>query len=372
MRTISSIIALLLLAGLGFYFQDSFSRKTSLESPLGKTGVVFHDRLRATAGYHLVDNYLHFKNCSLVEKSELADFSFPGSFCTLLADGSYVSYISELTLWKADGSPAWKKSNHTHHDISVDEDTGTIFAIAGDFIINKTEKTLTRFDAIRGYALNGDEIFYWGMQKYKSQLEARLKILLPRHFNEPFFQYTHFNSVQEIPENATAAKIPAFRARNILVNDFKSRAIFIIDRQTQEIVWHHIPEKWLDAHSVRVNKEGQIVFLANSHAKKIGEPSYSAIDYFDPVTEEIVRSITVSPKEGFYTSYWGSLQHLPDHRFLVTNSKSGSAFEIDQEGRILWEWINPANTNTKTVPIYRVQVVPKARVKKMLSIWRPF
>jgi hypothetical protein len=368
---------LALIAAVCLFYRDSFIRKTSLSPPNGRRGVVFHDRIRATAGYHLLDHYLHNARCTFADNPEPAKFIFPGSFCTVLKDGSYISYlVDQLVLWRPDGLPAWKVINTVHHDISVDEKNGTVFIVTWQPLRKKGVKGKIDTDTIRGYNLRGEQVFAWKFPEHMREFESVIKQPVQRQLSEPsepVFEFTHINSVQEIPENPVAAKVPAFRAGNILVNDFRYGVIFVIDRRTKKIVWHYYPEHGVLAHSVRLNEEGLIVFLSNKKNKTVqGKSRYSSIDFLDPIKKEIAYSITTSPKKSFSTSYWGSLQLLPGNRFLVTSSMSGSAFEIDKSGRIFWEWVNPENEGDHIKPIYRVMVTPKERVDTMLATWKPF
>ena len=45
-------------------------------------------------------------------------------------------------------------------------------------------------------------------------------------------------------------------------------------------------------------------------------------------------------REPFFTSIMGKHQWLPNGNMLFTESMNGRAFEIDQEGEIVWEFFN--------------------------------
>jgi hypothetical protein len=45
-------------------------------------------------------------------------------------------------------------------------------------------------------------------------------------------------------------------------------------------------------------------------------------------------------KEFFYTETMGEQQWLPNGNLLITESEYGHAFEVDREGRMVWEFIN--------------------------------
>ena len=45
-------------------------------------------------------------------------------------------------------------------------------------------------------------------------------------------------------------------------------------------------------------------------------------------------------KTPFYTSVMGKHQWLPNGNLLITESKQGRAFEISQQGEVVWEYVN--------------------------------
>ena len=49
-----------------------------------------------------------------------------------------------------------------------------------------------------------------------------------------------------------------------------------------------------------------------------------------------------TPAHPFYTDIMGRHQWLPDGNLLVTESRRGRAFEINRQGEIVWEYLNPA------------------------------
>lgn len=61
----------------------------------------------------------------------------------------------------------------------------------------------------------------------------------------------------------------------------------------------------------------------------------------DPAKGEIVWQYGASPGQRFYTEKMGGCQGLPNQNVLITESGSGRAFEVDREGRVVWEFRNP-------------------------------
>lgn len=58
----------------------------------------------------------------------------------------------------------------------------------------------------------------------------------------------------------------------------------------------------------------------------------------DLSTGELVWSFT---EPGFFTKRAGVQQRLPNGNTLITESEAGRVIEVTQDGRIVWEYINP-------------------------------
>lgn len=373
---ISSFIVVL---ALGFFFRDTFEYRSSLHLNENRSGVVFHDRWRATHGYHLIDNYVHSRSCEIIDEGgRWESLELPGSFCTLLDDGSYVAAGTrrKFMFFNPQGHLVWSKNIHTHHDMWVDRQRRKIFILSGDVERKPGDKIQTREDAVLGYDFEGNLIFEWRFRDRKNEVEAALGEKTDRYDIAGMYHYTHINSVQLLPINPWSKQNSAFRAGNVLVNCARYRLFFILDQGTGEIVWTYRAHDWESAHSLRMNDQGMMVFLSNVQLEWDG-PNFTRVEHssvriLNPMTRSIIANIMLNPQTDFYTSIWGSLQLLPNGHFMVTSSRSGVAFEMNDRGRILWEWISPKNEPGKPFPVYRVTWVPAELFDQKLPRWLQF
>jgi hypothetical protein len=337
-----------------YFFGSSFIENRHLSKEWKKGGYLFRDRIRTSPGVLIVDHYLDDYYSEILLNGGEIKKRVPGSFITILKNGSFLTTLSdELFFWNYDGQLIWKKSIHLHHDVFLNSKEDAFFFASGENIKRPNESMVTRKDAIVGLNIKGEQIFYWSIKDHLQKIEKILGRKVERKNATYRFVYTHFNSVQEIPANALSENFPAFRAGNILVNDNRNRILFIIDRDSKEIVWNSDPKMGIYAHSVRIQPDGNLVFLLNQQvAGDIN--NYSSVAFLDPIKNTIIKNIVFDPPESFYTETAGSLQVLPRDRFLVTDSYKGRAFEIDGGGRIIWEWVYPDSSSSKIRPLYRV------------------
>ena len=68
---------------------------------------------------------------------------------------------------------------------------------------------------------------------------------------------------------------------------------------------------------------------------------YSSVVEFDPFTQETLWSYRGSAETFLYSETCGSCQRLPNGNTLITESDSGRALEVSEDGTIVWEFVSP-------------------------------
>lgn len=159
---------------------------------------------------------------------------------------------------------------------------------------------------------------------------------------------------------------------------------FIINRQTGKVVWQYLHkssaseeetsgQEGKGAHTVKMLPNGHLFFLKNKNLLKFSETSFSSVEELNPVTEKVEWRYMANPATVFKTPLWGGAYQLPNGNALITNSTSGSAFEVTREGRLVWEWVNPARDEFGLpLPIYRVNRVSKQLADQIIKKWKEF
>ncbi len=332
------------------------------------------DHISRTPGIHLFDNYLNTWTTEVISSSpEKTAKVLPCSFCTFLSNGDFITgQDGKVSFWNADGSLKWEKEITMHHDLFVDEVAKEVFFVVGKKVPWKNGKR-KRIDQIHGYDFSGKQIFFWSFIDNKKALDQIYGTEIPLRDAENYWEYSHFNSVQSIPESPLAKKSPNFRAGNILVSDYWNNIVFLIDRKSKKIVWSTGNESdrrfW---HSVRLLPNGEMIafqnktlLLSNTGATTIEK---SSIVFFNPITNSVDFQITKINGEEFFSDIWGSLQLVGPNRYLVTLSQEGRAVEIDQDGKVFWSWQRPPGKDAKDKSVYRVTLVPQQAINSN-SLW---
>ena len=153
---------------------------------------------------------------------------------------------------------------------------------------------------------------------------------------------THSNSIRELPPNRWfASGDERFRPGNILVSSRSLSTLFIIDRQSGEVVWQY--SDGLDhQHEAVMIEEGRngdgLIMVFNNGRDSLNTYRRTLVQVVNPVDG------TVDWEYGskyFYSTIGGTAQLLPNNNVLITSSHGGRAFEIRPRGRIVWEWTPP-------------------------------
>jgi hypothetical protein len=372
------IFAVLVLGALGMAvnnYRDSFILlRNPLNYVVAGSGTVFYDQLRTQSGYNIINYYNRNIDCIIESLEGEVVITLPGGFCHIFPDGSLLTFHEGTgVMFDGSGILKWKIPVTMHHDLFVDEISGTFFVIIGDFY---GSKETVRYDGVRGFDLDGNQIFNWELKDHIDEFERIVgEKIAPSRTNSGLLQFAHLNSVQIIPPNSLETEHPAFHRGNLLVNCWKYGILFILDRKTSKIIWSFRRKDDLvwRTHTPRITSKGKILLLANLHDTKDPDQNFSAIEMLDPLTRKIAMQLTAEDRNKFFTMDGGGVQLLDNGNFLVTQSDSGIAFEMTSHGRIVWQWNNPnEGPHQKPGYVYRVERVSKTRVEKVLKYWQNF
>jgi len=374
-----TILTTALIASLARY-RDTWNFRVNPE-PAGthSSGVVFWDHWRAQDdSYNIINEYVHHSMCRVLDMAGRIVYEFPHGFCYFLPDGS--AFFSELqgtsTLFDPKGNIVWQNKDETHHDENLSPDGQEVAVLTKNRYSNGTESEGVKIYAIK----DGQTHFTWSASEHYEDFAA-LGIPIDRTHTQDGNDF-HLNSVQILPPNDLEAKNPAFRHGNILTNCFRSMRAFIIDRQTGKVVWQRYFEarivqkegpsaEIVGAHTVNMLPNGHLIMIRNDHSYNFHNTGFSTVEEMDALTGEILWRYSSDPVMIFHTPVWGGAYRLDNGNVLVSNSAVGSAFEVDHDGRIVWEWVSPErDANGLPTPIYRVTRVSKKQLDPIIARWR--
>ncbi len=164
--------------------------------------------------------------------------------------------------------------------------------------------------------------------------------------------WTHGNTVRRIPENKWYPDHPEFKPGNILFYPRNFWEMYIIDRDSKEIVWTFPSDKQREDPELKIfgghephmigpdlPGAGNLLIFDNGHL--IRRP-YSRVLEIDPVNGEVVWSYV--DKDRFFSRVAGSIQRLPNGNTLISQDVRARVFEVTPQGEIVWEAFFPDRT----------------------------
>lgn len=179
-------------------------------------------------------------------------------------------------------------------------------------------------DTIREVDAEGNITWEWKVNDHLDKKKFPLQSRYPRE------HYPLINSVLPLADG------------NVLMSMRSISAVVIVSRETGEIIWHLDSSVVAQQHNATELANGDILIFDNGAFRDRESFQFSRVIQVQRDTKEIVWQWRDSAPERFYSPFMGSAQRLePSGHTLVCESAFGRVFEIDSEGDICWEWINP-------------------------------
>ncbi len=266
----------------------------------------------------------------------------------LYENGNILAIFSKNGLIKLDKNSRliwkWTSPKKPHHDLQVTED-GTIFVLTSerrsvhgipddltvyeDFItILNHEGTLVKhislFDLLRKSP-------YAGIINYEKIKKSA----------QTWGELFHTNTLV-VFDGTLESKSSLFKKGNIMVSILWLNTIFIIDMESEKMVWAMGSGMWTRQHQPELLKNGNMLIFNN-----IYKPDASRVIEFEPFTQKIVWDFKGDSKNSFYSMTCGSNQRLPNDNTLITETDNGRVIEVNKDREIVWEFVNPLRAGEK-------------------------
>jgi hypothetical protein len=253
-----------------------------------------------------------------------------------------------------DSNVLWAYGENAHHDFSIRESDGHIFALTQSVI----RSALPGLDTLQ-YPLLNDYVVELSPEGKELQ-----KISVAEAFTDTPYQYLlftndkkgkkgwdllHTNSVMALDESI-ADNFPMFGEGDILLSIRNKNLLVIIDAKSHKV--SHVYEgKWQNQHSASFLENGHLMVLDNkgmASAHRRGPKSnQSRVIEISPETSEIVWNFSGNHQHPFKTPSRGRVERLPNGNTLIAESIVGRAFEVTKDGEIAWQIQFPKKEDAK-------------------------
>lgn len=178
----------------------------------------------------------------------------------------------------------------------------------------------------------------------------------------PLGDWLHVNTISPIPENKWYdGGDERFKPGNILVNARNIDAMYIVSRDTKEVVWegtHTYKGGMAHSHEPEMIEkglpgEGNIILFDNGlFPKQRAHSGQTFVMEINPVTQEVEW---MYESEGyanikFFSKTMGTQRRLPNGNTFISEDNTGRLFQVTPEGKTVWEYVNRGGT-TRPAPV---------------------
>jgi hypothetical protein len=288
----------------------------------------------------------------------------------LYENGDLLAIFEGLGMIKLDRNSnlLWTSGFMQHHDLDVHEN-GDIYVLTrmGAVIPRINKRKFVVEDSISIMGSDG-----W-MKRRFSLIEALERFpevtLYWNRAKQKKGDIFHTNSLQ-ILDGSVADKNPAFAKGNLLVSMRSLNAIFVVDPNTEQVVWAYSAD-FEEPHDPQVLANGNLLLFDNmGGSPKRGRSRM--LEYRLP-SMNLVWTYEGTPWDRFFSKGCGMAQRLPNQNTLITETDTGRAFEVTPEGEIVWQFFNPDRTgpdNTYVASLFALDRISREDVP-WLKIERP-
>ena len=166
--------------------------------------------------------------------------------------------------------------------------------------------------------------------------------------NSTVLDWTHINTVRELPENKWYdAGDERFRPGNVMISPRQLDTVYIIDRETKDIVWDYSGEYFGGLSGQHepymIEKglpgEGNVLIFDNGASpwKDLGHAGASYVLEVNPARKELEWVYDKWLK--FHSTYTSSAQRLPNGNTLICEAAARRVFEVTPECETVWEYV---------------------------------
>jgi len=289
-------------------------------------------------------------------------------YAHMLDDGHLVAIVKDVMILELDwdSNLVWTHATRAHHDFARLDNGNTLVASRRAMANPWTNAGELHCDILMEVTPAGQTVWQWQVETRAAELGRRVNLIMPP--SPEFGDWPHVNTVEVLPHSPAADKDGRFRQGNLLICGRHIDTIWVIDRQSDEIVWAWGPGELLGPHMPTMLPNGHLLVYDNGWNVSTGYRDYTRVIEMDPLTERIVWQYVADPPESFYSPARGSNEWLPNGNTLIAESDPGRTFEVTPGGEIVWEFICPdRHADGRPQALYRTLHYPRGVVDALLA-----
>jgi hypothetical protein len=271
-------------------------------------------------------------------------------------------FVMKMTF---DGEPVWKRSILSHHDLIPAPDGGYLVLTFNFRRIPSIHPSIDiRDDQITHLSNDGEiisETSLYDLLTAEGSTFSFQPVQPTQREQETFIDLFHANALHWIPDSLRKSTQP-FSPGSLVVTIRHQDTIAIVDWDRKEATWTWGQGIISGPHDAQILPSGQLLLFDNGLSR-----GWSRVIEVDPKTRKLSWQYHAPRRRSFFSPSRGGAQRLSNGHTLITDSDSGSAFEITPRGRQVWRYRNPhQNPNGGRATMNRVQRYDPEWVEELL------
>ena len=263
-------------------------------------------------------------------------------------DGSVIFSYESCGMVKLDrcGKIEWVQDELvTHHSPNFTEDGGIVVS-GGEFVTNENRNIPWPFknayweDLIFKFSADGKLVKSRRLTELFLENDFAPILTATGKFDTRIGGEFHLNEVEELGADM-ADEFIGFEAGDLLISVRNRNLVMVVDSEMSQIKWWRIGP-WIRQHDPDFQVGGKITVFNNNtdYPSESDDRCNSQIVEIDPHTDQTRVLYGDRAGQKMYTSERGTHQMQPGGGILITESHSGRVFEVDKDGKVIWEFIN--------------------------------
>jgi hypothetical protein len=280
-----------------------------------------------------------------------------GNLLVIPNDGGYqTSYNSDKNLIELDWNSklVWKNPARAHHDAERLANGNTLAVCHDRAQHPELCKGTVIYDYLQEIKTTDEPdeeiVWEWHITSHIDELKSLNHVIMPR----ALVDWPHINTVETLPDTPLGRKDERFREGNILLSGRSIHTIFIVDRESEEVVWSWGPDEILGQHEPTMLEDGNILLFDNGRG-----PDKNGLECrgdsraleIEPASGKVVWQYRADPITDFWSPVGSGAQRLPNGNTLICAmnwEQTGRVFKVTPGGEIVWEYWDPEGC-----PFYR-------------------
>jgi len=289
-------------------------------------------------------------------KEDLIPKAKPGSLIhgiALQSNGNLVFNFDAkgLVCINKNSEEVWKLPFQTHHSMYID-DYDNIWTCS--IIFHEDAVSTNRDSPYCEYTIlkvtkDGELLREWSIPEIliQNELEGLLHFGYGPSGTAWYDDRLHLNDVETL---STKMQEGFFKHGDVMISLRNVNTIFVFDPSTDKIKFVSIGDNIRQHDPDFISGNEISVFDNNFQSPKLTDLQ-SKIKLIKPSTNTITTYFQGSDEIPFYTKDMGKHQWLPNGNLLITETREGRAFEIDENGKLVWQYVNLTDKEKNIVGI---------------------